>query len=381
MLKQKIVFLGLILVLVAIPLIACAQEAPAPAPAPMPAPAPTVTVTAPAPAPMPEPTTGPREITHAPVEIQISAGRVNAPWYPLCEAIAYYVNQDSDFVKLSAAVSPGMGAARQIIIDDPTATIGALTGGVPKQMPQQEQFNYYDKIKWMFGFAPTTWTYVTYDENIKTMSDLKPGMNVGVSRSYSSWGDVDEIIKVNGGPLDQLNLHREGMGGVKDALINGQLDMTYILLDHVYPTAISKGAYIQQMETKGPVYYVDLDPQPIIDLSTGPDSFWQGMPVRVFPGQLDPTTQPEELTVAYYPTMIGVDSQMDKEIVYEITRIAYEHGGEYSRWHVMGGNLSKQFIATYAFADRPEDVMHPGALEFFRDIGVEPVNVSTLLPF
>ena len=316
-------------------------------------------------------------------ELLLAAGRVGDPWYVMSEAIAYYVNNDSDFLRVTASATAGMGAARQLLVDDPHGYIGMLGGGVPLQMPLQEEFKYYGGLKWIASIVPITWAWVTYDPEIKTIQDFA-GKNIGVPRNLSSWGDVDETIR-RAGVLDQVTVHRMGIGGAATALRDGQLDATYTLVDHVWPGTFGKGRFITEMETKDPIYYVNIPRETLIEMGGEPEA-GQLLPVfaelsaRVYPGGFDTKTQSEALGVSSNPAFLGADEKMDEDIVYEITRIVYEHADDFAQWHVMGQNMSKTFLPTYAYFDNPEDVMHPGALKYYKDNGIEVKNIADLLP-
>ena len=348
--KIKLIILGLVAALIATPLMACAQGSGA---------------------------------KDEKVDLLIAAGRVGDPWYVMSEAIAYHVNTDSDRVRATASATAGMGAARQLLMDNPHGYIGMLGGGIVVQMPLQEEFKNYGGIKWIASAVPITWAWVTYDPEIKTIQDFA-GKNIGVPRNLSSWGDIDETIR-RSGVYDQVNIHRMGIGGAAQALRDGQLDATYTLVDHIWPGTFAKGRFITSMETKDPIHYVSIPPEILIEMGGAPEAgqllpAFAELPARVFPGAFDTKTQPEAVVVATNPAFLGADEKMDEDIVYEITRIVYEHADDFAQWHFMGSNMNKTFLPTYAYIEDVEAVMHPGALKYYKDNGIEVRNLADLLP-
>jgi len=67
------------------------------------------------------------------------------------------------------------------------------------------------------------------------------------------------------------------------------------------------------------------------------------------------------------------DIRTPEDIVYEATKIFYENAGTYSKWHAQGANMSKELIPSYVFS---RDKMHPVALKYYKENGVEVKDIS-----
>lgn len=79
------------------------------------------------------------------------------------------------------------------------------------------------------------------------------------------------------------------------------------------------------------------------------------------------------------PVMWAADERVDEDIIYEVTRILYERAGrgDFAVWHAMGSNLNDEFLPTYLFS---EELMHPGAVKYYKEQGIKLNNLLDLLP-
>ena len=365
--KRKMVFIGLALLLLALPLVACAKPAPAPAPVPAPAPAP-----APAPKPAPAP-----EKPHEPYTISIPAGRVGDPAYALGEALAYYINTDSEWLKATALATPGLTANHELAQKEPEKYITMGVTTTWEWSARLEKWNYYDTLKWMGLVMPYTYLWVTYDENIKTMQDFA-GKRVNVKRKGAS--DTPSVIEIlkRAGVWDKLGaVEYGGFGGNRNNLKDGLVDVAVTLPTHILPAAFSKGSFIEQLETKGPLYYINTPIDILTEMAALPFEEQFGMQViNVYPGALG-KTQPEVVTGPLVSVFFAADERMPEDVVHEVTRIIWGRAGQFGTWHPMGQNITKEWLAAYMYST---DMVHPGTVKFYKEQGVEMTDIKTLLP-
>jgi len=235
-------------------------------------------------------------------------------------------------------------------------------------------------MRWVAAIAPVTSVWATYDESIKTMQDFA-GKKVHIKRKGAlDTPDLEDILKA-ANLYDKVELFRGGWGTAKGALKDGLVDVSIMMVDHVLPAAFGKGALIQDLETKGPIHYIPMDPQILRDLTAiKPGEVFPVCshgPVTIFPGALDKTTQPEPLNAAFYTIFWGADEAMSDDIVAEVVRIMMKRADQFPAWHFMGGNMSKEFLPTWLYSP---DLMHEGAKKYFEDEGIEVGNFLDLLP-
>lgn len=301
----------------------------------------------------------------------IASGRVGDAWSVLSEALAYYTNRKSDWLRLTSVATPGLTAAMEITRENPKDYLVVISSRDILAYPPGAEKQYWDTGRTFGVNASQTVVWITYDENIKTPQDLI-GKKVNIPRRGATTVFDMEAILREWGVLDKVTVVYSGYGDAVNNLKNGLVDVTYMSINHIYPMAFSKGPNIENIETKGPIYYLSTDPQ--LTRMLGEEQNMLGVPVRIFPGALDKKTQPEEVWGFAIPIFFGADVQMDDDVVYEVTRILYETAGEFDVWHPQGANLSKAFIPAYL----RQDIVHPGALRYFNEHDIEMVALADL---
>jgi len=309
-------------------------------------------------------------------KIMIGAGRVGDPWYVLSEALAYHINHKSDWLRATVVATPGLTGCYELSMKDPNKYIAV--GDPCNQLymtrdPYGKAYNYYDKMRFIANCASLTWLWVTYDENIKTPQDFA-GKTVDVGRKAAANTPDHLAVLEAAGVLDKVKLTYSGYGGGAKSLKDGLVDITGIIFDHVYPAGMSKGAFITDMETKGPIYYIGVDRDMVNKLYK--EGRLAGFAVRIPPGALDKKTQPEELYAQAHSPYWCADERMDEAIVYEVTRVLYESAGEFSTWHPQGAHLTEDWIPATCLDLK---LTHLGAKKYYDDNDIEVVSLVDLL--
>jgi TRAP transporter TAXI family solute receptor len=302
---------------------------------------------------------------------------VGDPAYVLGEGLAYYINQDSEWLKATALATPGLTADQQLAQKEPEKYIALAASTAWAPAAQLEQWNYYDQFRWIGLVMPYTYVWVTYDQDIKTMQDFA-GKRVNIKRKGAEdTPGVEEILK-RAGVWDKLGaVEYGGFGGNMNNLKDGLVDVAILFPDHVLPGSFRKGALIENVETKGPIYYISMPADVMEDMGAQPFSEATGfIKGTIFPGALG-STQPEAIIGAITPIFIGADERMPDDVVSEVTRIIWERAGQFGTWHPMGQNMTKELLATYMYS---ADLMHPGSVRFYEEEGVELRNLVEVIP-
>jgi len=300
---------------------------------------------------------------------------VGDPWFVLSEALAYQINKTSEWLRATVVATPGITGDYELTMDNPEEyiLIGECSNFVyMPQDPYGKAYNYYDKTRFISNAASQTTTWITYDKNIKTGQDLA-GKKVNIGRPASARAIEEKAILEAWGVLDKVTLVGSGFGGAVGSLKDGLVDACNMLVDHVYPGGFSKGAFITDLETKGPIYYISVAPELIDGIR---EKGAASMPLRVPPGALDPNTQPTELWCYSMPVYWAADERMDEDIVYEVTRVIWETAGKWATWHPQGGHMTEDWIPAM-----PMDFkyVHPGAQKYYDEHGIKLKDIGALL--
>lgn len=301
--------------------------------------------------------------------IKIAGGRVGDPWYIHSEALAYFLKKKSNWLRAAVVPTPGIAANAKLAIDKPNEYIwpDALARVIwHRKDPLGKAVNYYDGARFIANSNTLTAGFVTYDKNIKTPQDLI-GKRVDVSRQAATNTQDEFGILREWGVLDKVKLTYTGIGGGKNLLKNGQVDVCDVIINQIYPNTFKKGAFITDLETKGPIYYnLMRDRKTLAKLfDTGE---YATMPVRVPAGSLDPKTQPEDIWLFANPVFFVADERMDSDIVYEITRVIWESAGQWESFHPQGAHMTHEFIAAMPLDFK---YCHPGAAKFYKDHNIK----------
>lgn len=296
------------------------------------------------------------------------------------EALAYYIQKDSEWLKAICAATSGLSDAVKMAQGDPKKYICEAAPVTLINIRKMTEWKNYDKMRWIGALVPETYVWVTYDSKIKEIKDLA-GKNVFIGREGGFLTPDQKMILQEAGVLDKVKLSNGGWGSGANALRDGLVDASVMLIDHIWPATFLKGAYITELQTKKPVYYINMDPKVLRAGSTPkPGELWPNhgtLAIRIFPGALDANTQTTELWATGMPVMLAADEQMDADIVYEVTRVLNKRAGSFGVWHQMGQNLTSEFIPTYLFN---ETLVHPGALKYYKDSKIKLRNLLELLP-
>ncbi|MBW2065428.1 MAG: hypothetical protein JRJ03_10920 [Deltaproteobacteria bacterium] len=296
-------------------------------------------------------------------------GRLGDPWFVLSQSLAYFVNKQSDWLRIEVVATPGASAGAEIASKNYEKYIFISPYYGIKLNPTNKRVNFYDKER-IIGFCTgNVWVWVTYDKNIKTAQDLA-GKKVYIGRPGGARAVFEARVLEALGIKDKVKLLHGGYGGGRNALRDGLADAAVMNIDYVLPAGFRKGAFIEDLETRKPIYYINLMP-PELQLKL------DMVPLKIYAGALDPKTQKEDLYASIDAIYWCADARMDDAIIREVTRILYANADKFAGWHAQGAGISKESLSTYIIG--PEK-MHPAAMKYYQEVGANVKPLSDLLP-
>ncbi|UCG08657.1 MAG: hypothetical protein JSV83_08410 [Desulfobacterales bacterium] len=296
-------------------------------------------------------------------------GRLGDSWFVLSQALAYFVNKQSDWLRLEVVATPGVSAGPEIAMKDYEKYVFISPYAGMTLNPTLKQMEYYDKDRIMGYCTSNVWVWITYDEKIKTAEDLV-GKKVFVGRPGGARTVYEQRVLEELGIKDKVKLLHGGYGGGKNALRDGLADVAVMQIDYILPAGFKKGAFIEDLETRKQVHYINLMPKEM-QLKLGM------VPLKIFAGALDPKTQKEDIYATVDAVYWCADARMDDAVVLEVTRILYENADKFASWHAQGAGISKESVSTYIID--PER-MHPVAKKYYEEQGVKIKPLGDLLP-
>ncbi len=296
-------------------------------------------------------------------------GRLGDSWFVLSQALAYFVNKQSDWLRLEVVATPGVSAGAEIASKDYEKYIFISPYYGLKTNPSLKRIDYYDKER-IIGFCTgNVWLWITYDKNIKTAQDLV-GKKVFVGRPGGARLIFETAVLKEQRILDKVKLLNGGYGGGRNALRDGLADVAVMNFDYILPAGFKKGALLEDLETRKPVYYINLMPKEL-------QLKLEMVPVRIYAGALDKKTQKEPVYASIDAIYWCVDERMDEAVVREVTRILYANAGKFTSWHAQGASITKESVPTYVLAAQ---LMHPVAMKYYQEQGAKVKPLSDILP-
>lgn len=296
-------------------------------------------------------------------------GRLGDSWFVLSQALAYFVNKQSDWLRLEVVATPGVSAGPEIAMKDYEKYVFISPYAGMTLNPTLKQMDFYDKDRIIGYCTSNVWVWITYDENIKTAQDLV-GKKVFIGRPGGARTVYEERVLDALGIKDKVKLLHGGYGGGRNALRDGLADVAVMMIDYILPAGFKKGAFIEDLETRKPIHYINLMPKEM-QLKLGM------VPLKIFAGALDPKTQKEDIYGTVDAVYWCADARMDDKLVREVTRILWDNADKFASWHAQGAGISKESVSTYIIdAER----MHPAAKKFYEEQGAKIQPLGDLLP-
>ena len=287
-----------------------------------------------------------------PEYLSFLTGGTSGTYYPLGGAIAKIF---SDEAGINAdAVSSNASADNMIALVDGEAEIAFTQTDVAADAA--EGINAFDEpIDTVLGLGslyPETIQIVTIaDSGIETVEDLE-GKKVSVGAPGSgTYINAEQILEVHDMTMDDIDAQNldfgESAGGIKD----GNIDAAFI-------TAGTPTGAVEELQATSEVHVLPIDADkaealidqyPYYALDTIPEGTY-GLK--------------EEVNTVAVLAMIVVTEDLSEDIVYDMTKALYENADDIA-------HAKSEFISIDAALDGIGIEIHPGALKYYEEEGIE----------
>ncbi|MBN1856683.1 MAG: TAXI family TRAP transporter solute-binding subunit [Dehalococcoidia bacterium] len=286
--------------------------------------------------------------------VTVFTGGTGGTYFPLGSKYAELLNQFSDNIDASAATS---GAS--------VTNCKAIGTGECQAALVQNDVSYYARkginmfdapIPELQGIAcwyPETIQFVVKaDSNIMSLEDMA-GKNVAVGAPGSGAAVGCEQVLQAAGVWDSITRFDLNFGEAASALKLGQVDVGFLVAGA--PTSA-----IEELAVSSEVRIVEVPDNILTALGAAGYPFYvrQILPA----GTYGMTTDVSTVAVQ---AMLCVSSELSDDVVYEMTKILFEHLDELRTVHTKANDITLN-----SALDGMSLIVHPGAIAYFEEAGV-----------
>jgi TRAP transporter TAXI family solute receptor len=290
--------------------------------------------------------------------------------YVLAIALADIINENSAWLRATAIESPNLTSNFQLLINEPERRANTLIVSVPSHhvlaSEGREPFTtQYDGLRFIATTACNAMSFITLDPNIKTVADLKgKRVSVGAKSSVTVVEEFQTVLEL-AGVLDEVDLEYLGFSEGVDALRDGLIDAAIGTVNLTSPGQYAPSPNISEIMATKTIYFISLDSEDIthmLEITGLLDT------EHIVPAGSLGETQTEPWITLGAVTGWAADKEMPDDVVYEICRIIYENADKFQEYSPSLGFISHETMADWGL---PEEDIHPGALQFYKDKGME----------
>ncbi|MFC2003726.1 TAXI family TRAP transporter solute-binding subunit [Chloroflexota bacterium] len=289
--------------------------------------------------------------------------------YVLTFALAEQINENSSWLRCTALEMPSGGAGLLRLSQDPETRktsisvygsiddYAAMTGAGPFK-------DYPYTVDIMARYFASPWVIATNNPDIKTPQDLiDKRVAVGGSESASGSNLARVLFKMWGieGKVKPIYL---GYSEAGSALVSREVSawvvpITGVELGKKYSTMPA----LTEAQQAVKLHWISFDRDQAAD-------YFKKNGIPFFPHQIPPGTGggndvPVDGVIAFVGW--GCDSEMDDDVVTEISRVIYENIENFWEYHAGAKAMTREALAGFPDAEKR---LHKAALKFYKEKGV-----------
>jgi TRAP transporter TAXI family solute receptor len=330
---------------------------------------------APAPAPKatPSPTPSPAPAVKDKVELAIYSARFGGVNYLAGVKMADLLTKKHPWIKATNLETSG--SIENTKKDDGNAALLAKsfragTGTVfwPSVLGQAPLFDKKYNCKWAFTDAISlSGIFASTNPNIRKPGDLI-GKKVAVGEKGSAlYVEALFTLRDCWGIWDQIKPEYLGFNAAKDALMDGLIDVVNAPGQWSGGTKLELHPLMTEVIKLKPVYLISETQE---DINKGMKATgWTVSTLKIPAGAFAPNVPSEEIIIYTNPLGFWAYPELSTDIVYEITKLAYDNISEINQVHNALKAMNPDTMAWLPAANESE--VHPGALKFYKEKGMK----------
>ena len=302
-------------------------------------------------------------------KIQVMSSIFGGLLYQYIFAFSKMVEKYSDNMELVLVESAGTGAGIMKVYSDP---VNIMTGGTVvavsyANLGQRPFDKPYPDMRIIGNYARNIQTLITLNPEIKTVNDLV-GKRLGLGPQPTVLGKTVRSIIHHGydGIDKKMKIFFMKWPQLKDGLLDGGLDAMVLGVSMRAGGAwVPVPVYQEIVMARKNVYFIPLSEEAVKKASAADKVLY---PSRVIRADGIAKGQPQKDTATFSDDLgLYAHKDFDPELVYELTKILYEHCGEMREVTAVAKATSVEVAADIVF---PDSMIHPGALKYYKEKGL-----------
>jgi TRAP transporter TAXI family solute receptor len=307
------------------------------------------------------------------VDLEILAGPVNS-W--LATGASEILNKNHPWIRTSVTETTGSSATIALgAKKDPTkvliapaeeAYVMAKAGALPATPGDT-----YPNLRWICAWTVAGASWLTFDQNIKTMSDFA-GKRVGaMEEADASTKNLIASLEILG-IRDKVKVEYLDFGALQDALRDGLVDVV-LGWSELYEGGKWEPVFPMRelLSIRGKKLYSVSWDAGLLKKAYDKTGYVFGI------GQIAPGAWGEAQTepvdgLVIMSIGLGCYAGADEEVIYEVTKMIAAHYGELRNAFPAASVVTRESLLSRLPPIVTEKDIHPGALKYYKEAGIYP---------
>ncbi len=299
--------------------------------------------------------------------VEIQAGIFGGTLYQMSYALTEVLKAHAPEITASAVETngTGMGITKASQAPDRRIVAGTLVpvmearAGVP---PYKKAF---PGLKLIGNLSENIQTLITFDPNIKTIEDLK-GKRIGLGPKPTVLGhNHASIVSAACSDPKALSFEYMNWGSMRDAMLDGSIDAMILgVSTRQTPPWVPVAVYGELIASRGTPHYINIPAEAVKKASQADKITYDSKDVPA--GAIADNVPPK--AISSWRDLLGLFAfdELDEQTAYTIAKVLYEHCGEMATYSAAAKGVWPELIVPTV----PDDMIHPGALRFYKEKGL-----------
>lgn len=293
-------------------------------------------------------------------DVEIQAGIFGGTLYQMSYALTEVLKVHAPEIKANAVETNGTGMGiikasqaleRRIVAGTLVPVMEARAGVAPYKQA-------FTGLKLIGNMSENIQTLISFDPNIKTIEDLK-GKRVGLGHNHAS------IIMAASSDPKSIDFEYMNWGSMRDAMLDGSIDAMILgVSSRQTPPWVPVSVYGELIASRGNPHYIDIPEEAVKKASEADKIAYECKSVPA--GSIGDNVPAKD--IASWRDLLGLYAfdELDEQTAYTIAKVLYENCEEMATYSAAAKGIWPELIVPTVL----DDMIHPGALRFYKEKGL-----------